>query len=299
LLRLLQSLSECEVKPEEIIVGINGLDPQSSEIARQWKSVFGESFHLMEFAQPLWPGLARNRLVEQCKGEFICFLDDDTAVEKKFFGNFAELVRGQSNVYLFGGPNLGFKDANSSQSFQEILFSSRLASGPFALRYSLGKDHLTSSDRGLTLCNLFISRRHFLELGGFPDASCGEESFLLKLYFQRGWLAFYSSRLFVFHERRLRDEDFFRQIRRYGRGRGMQLVGQSMVRAVIFYFLLILLLPVMAVGFVGLLIYWLLRLRFNLGQLAKAVHFYFSYFKGLCEGLASAFANPQQQRNEW
>ncbi len=162
------------------------------------------------------PGAARNQILKKSFADWIFFCDDDIILPNFFFAIFFKLLKKNSTVNVFGGPNLTPEFSSPIEQAQGIALGLFTVTGPVSNRYSSSSSNNKNSIYSLTLCNLFWKRSDYL----FPnDFYCGEELHLLT----RTPNPFLSSaELSVFHFRRKNWSDFFRQTLKYGIGRTEQ-----------------------------------------------------------------------------
>ncbi len=65
----------------EVIVGVNGLDPETSTLLKDLAATPGVlKFTVMEFLEAQNPSAIRNHLVEKTRGKWVYFSDDDAYV---------------------------------------------------------------------------------------------------------------------------------------------------------------------------------------------------------------------------
>ena len=102
--------------------------------------------------------------------------------------------------------------------------SSKFGSYLSTQRYSPGPNSEYCGEAALILCNLFI-RRRFLGSIPFPENFiCCEESWLLQEIWEKGGKLRYVPELYVYHHRRSTLESLFKQVFKYGEGRGQMSV---------------------------------------------------------------------------
>jgi succinoglycan biosynthesis protein ExoA len=174
----------------------------------------------------VYPGGARNLLVEQATGDLLLFLDDDITANPDLLARVASAAAQHPEAGVFGGPNLTPQGSTSFQVTQGAVLASLVASGPVRHRYGAHPAG-SANERYFTLCNLAV-RRHVM-LPFDPSLLCAEENAVLNELHRRGVEMRYDPNMVVFHERRDDVAGFCRQMHKYGRGRG-QVMRQEPLR---------------------------------------------------------------------
>ena len=168
------------------------------------------------------PSVQRNAALQAAHGDFIYFLDDDSAPEP---GNLHRAVAHfrDPEVQMVGGPNVCPPQAPwIEQVFAQVL-GSWLAFGPSRARYAAVGQVRETSEKELILCNLVARRQAMLELGGFNEALYpNEENALMDELQKRGGRLIYDPRLLVHRRPRSNLKSFARMLMTYGRGRAEQ-----------------------------------------------------------------------------
>jgi glycosyltransferase involved in cell wall biosynthesis len=169
------------------------------------------------------PSLQRNVGAESARGEILVFWDDDSQPGSDYLEKLWERWSKSDTGIVVGGPALPISDGSSRSEALVFFFSSVIGAGPFVGRYRKRTVSMDRSSRKLILCNLSLSRKKFLENGGFsPHLYPQEENeFLSRLGGDRGFT--YDPEVCV---QRLIEGDaigFYQKIFRYGWGRGKRL----------------------------------------------------------------------------
>ena len=91
----------------EILLVVNG-DDQKTLSALQEKYP-----RIIPYKTPaISPAEARNFLIKKAKGEYLCFLDDDTMPCENYFKTALEFIADHNKVDVFGGPDTVFPNAS-------------------------------------------------------------------------------------------------------------------------------------------------------------------------------------------
>jgi len=190
---------------KEFLIILNGEEPKSSELLRsQFKQ--NSEYSLFENKQRLPNGLARNVLIENAKGSYLFFIDDDAFLPIGYGESLKKILTLHPDIEIFGGPDQTPPHASLFQTQVGTALSHPLATGFTKSRHSL--DHSLSgrsvSEKNLTLCNLWVKRTLFKKIPIRFHSSLrrNEENLLLGELVQLGTQMFYFSNLFLYHERK-------------------------------------------------------------------------------------------------
>lgn len=189
----------------EVLVLVNGKD---EETTRYLEEITGNNqlikFTALEKETPV--GEARNILIKQAKGDFLCFLDDDITLPTKYFKQAELFLINNSEVDIFGGPDQTGPYASDFQQVLGAVMETFMAMGPTVKRHS-SKDlseSISGNEINLILCNLWIRKSVLSENDMlFPAGYIrNEENILLAKLEQKNKRLIYLPSLFVFHERK-------------------------------------------------------------------------------------------------
>lgn len=169
------------------------------------------------------PTEQRNRCIVQAREPWIYFLDNDSITGAGTFAALLKILEEQPDAAVAGGPALLLPTAEPVQQAAAAVFSSPLAVGKIASRYSSrGRTRLTT-DNELILCNLFVRRDVFDRVGLFDSRLYpNEENEFLERVQKAGLKIMYGPDVVIHREQRRTVAAFARQVFTYGRGRGEQ-----------------------------------------------------------------------------
>jgi glycosyltransferase involved in cell wall biosynthesis len=258
--RCLESLREAVRQPDLrftyiIHVGINGSDAETV----QFLKTFTEApIKIFEWPKRKRLGEARNTILESIQSDWICFLYYYDELKPDYFVIFEKKFRQYPELSVMGGPNQHIRPKNQCQQAQEDILGSFLISGPYSARYRSKKENLNAPISQLILCNLFMKNSHQMR---FDNRLVGaEENELLKRLAQNYKPYGFFPELSVHHERRPTEELFYAQCIQIGKGRGQW---EALRHPILFpYFLLWLVLPVLAVAYIFANIFIALNFKF-------------------------------------
>jgi GT2 family glycosyltransferase len=91
----IQSILSSKTPDCEIVVVDNG---SADDTPRQLRRQYGERIHVVEIGSNIGPAAARNRGVAVCRGDIICFLDNDTLVHPDWAETALAVFRKDSTV---------------------------------------------------------------------------------------------------------------------------------------------------------------------------------------------------------
>jgi glycosyltransferase involved in cell wall biosynthesis len=124
-------------KQFEVLVAINGYDPDALRILEDPNLNQILSLRVFEFGLPLSPAEARNRLVEKASGEWLYFLDDDAFVDSEILKNFEKVLRDFPTSSIVGGPNLTPPGSTEFEHLSGFALASRFGSSASFITNSL------------------------------------------------------------------------------------------------------------------------------------------------------------------
>lgn len=163
------------------------------------------------------PAGARNFALSQALGQWICFLDDDVELPHHYFETASRILDQSPNVDIFGGPDRTIVRALARERAIGLTLLSPLATATTRLRHGAGESaSQTSNERQLILCNLWIRKSLFSEMGHrFDERFIRNEENIL-LHELRDSRMVYDPDLFVYHRRKTHLPDAGRAVFRSG-----------------------------------------------------------------------------------
>jgi len=164
------------------------------------------------------PAIKRDIGVKNAKGEYIAFLDDDAYPEKNWLKK-AEKTFLEKKVVAVGGPAITPENDSISQKASGLFFETLFGSGGLSFRYKPDKKSFYVDD--FPTVNLFVSKKVFLEVGGFGSEFWpGEDTKFCRELIKKGYKIWYSNEIIVYHHRRKLFKQHLKQIANYGKHRG-------------------------------------------------------------------------------
>ena len=170
------------------------------------------------------PGKKRNYAASIANGEYLCFIDDDAYPGKYWLeeaNNFFLSHDKFPTHILLGGPGVIPEDDNFFSKCSNLFFCS-IFTGISKSKYLVRKKYESFNFDDWPSANMSISKKSFLEIGGFDDNYWpGEDSKLCLNLINSSGKIVYRSNFKVFHYRRSSFLKHFKQIFRYSYTRGL------------------------------------------------------------------------------
>jgi len=235
-LRFLRSHKDFQNIQFSLKICVNGEDPDSLKYLQDFKKQAGFPVSILPLERKLTPAEARNKLLLECKSDWIVFLDDDILLSTRFLQTLASLIGAHPLVDVWGGPNVTDPESQRFQLENGWLLSQALVTGPVSQRYKYSGPSLQPGRQyNLMLCNLAVRRSCLQGLLFKPVFKTAEENEILYRLKANGARMMASDLLFVYHERRMNHRHFLKQIFFYGYGRGQLFVEYSVWQQGLFF----------------------------------------------------------------
>lgn len=169
------------------------------------------------------PTEQRNRCIVRAVEPWIYFLDNDSVPDADTFAALLKILDQYPDAAVVGGPSLLLPTEEAVQQAAAAVFSSPLAVGKIAARYSRRGFARVTDDNELILCNLLV-RRDVFDRVGLLDSRLypNEENEFLARVVQAGLKVVYGPDVAIYREQRRTVAAFAKQVLTYGRGRGEQ-----------------------------------------------------------------------------
>lgn len=184
----------------EILVVNNNSSDNTPKIIRDYTKILAPRLRsVFESRQGL--SHARNRALQEARGEIVCFLDDDVKVDAGWLNAVVEAFE-KYNASIVGGRSyLIFPDGIQRPEWLTERFETLLS------RLDYGDEVLVNTDKDLFGLNFSVLKEIALEIGGFNTSFgrngrsllCGEEKDLLDRIRNAGGIAVYEPNAVVGH----------------------------------------------------------------------------------------------------
>ncbi len=197
-------------KSFEVIIVEDGSSISCEDVVRQWneKYLLGASTHY--FYKPnSGPGPARNYGAERAQGDYLVFLDSDVIVPEGWL----EAVERELPMDFWGGPDRAATDFNPLQKAIDYAMTSPLTTGGIrGGKHRVGRFYPRSFNMG-------VRREVFEAVGGFAPMRFGEDIDLSYRIAEAGFEPRLVPDAWVYHKRRTRWRQFFKQVFNSGAAR--------------------------------------------------------------------------------
>jgi len=165
------------------------------------------------------PSLNRNKGIDNAKGEFVVFLDDDAYINSNYLKKVDEFFNNHGEIDVVGGPQLTPYDDSYFGKISGYALSSKFGAWKLSNRYSVNKENLNVDETSLTSANL-ICKRKVVEKVRFDEKLFpGEDPKFVSDVKKAGFKVAYNPKIIVYHKRRPSYKAFVEQMFNYGRVR--------------------------------------------------------------------------------
>jgi len=207
---LLECLARQTYPPYEVIVVEDGSAISSEEVVDSYRNRLPVSYFLKENGGQ---GFARNYGMERAKGDYFIFFDSDALIE----ADYLEIVNkylSQNPVDLYGGPDTDHPDFTPLQKAISYSMTSLFTTGGIRGR----KKNLGGTFHPRSF-NMGLSREVWEKTGGFQVTRMGEDIIFSITAIRMGFRTALIPEAFIYHKRRTRIRQFYRQLHFFGRAR--------------------------------------------------------------------------------
>jgi glycosyltransferase involved in cell wall biosynthesis len=199
---LLESLTNQQYTNFEVIVVEDGSTLPCKDVVDHYSEMLNLKYFTKENTGP---GTTRNFGAERANGDFFIFFDSDCIIPQQYF---QEIENGlnKHNVDAFGGPDRAHSSFTPIQKAINYSMTSFLTTG--GIRG--GKERFDKFyPRSF---NMGISKKAFVETGGFSKLRFGEDVDFSMRLIEGGFSTQLFPKAFVYHKRRTDFRKFYRQV---------------------------------------------------------------------------------------
>lgn len=155
------------------------------------------------------PGAARNKGLQQAKGDYMLFVDSDCIIPPGYLNSINDYLEVE-NLDAFGGPDTYHPS-----------FSPLLKAINYAMTSFIGTGGTRGSKKSVAKYfprsfNMGIHRKVYETIGGFGDLRHGQDMDYSARIYAAGLKVGFIERAFVYHKRRTSLWKFFKQIHNWG-----------------------------------------------------------------------------------
>lgn len=155
------------------------------------------------------PGDSRNFGMEKASGDYLLFFDSDCLLPSDYLSKLDKYLEG-SPADLFGGPDREHESFTNTQKAINYAMTSFITTGGIRGRKNEAKKYQPRT------FNMGFSRAVYDEVGGFCDLHPGEDPDLSIRIRQAGYSVKLFPDLFVYHNRRIDFQKFYKQVYKFG-----------------------------------------------------------------------------------
>ena len=207
---LLESFSNLEgdFKYEIVIVEDGSLETSEAVV-----NSFREQLHISYyFKSNTGPGDSRNFGMKKAEGDYFIILDSDVILPSNYL---IEVDAFLSKTYYdcFGGPDAAHDSFTNLQKAINFAMTSFITTGGIRGGKQQVKDFQPRS------FNMGLSKKAFLDTGGFGTIHPGEDPDLSLRLLKKGYKTTLIRNAFVFHKRRISWSKFYKQVNKFGKVR--------------------------------------------------------------------------------
>jgi len=207
---LLESFSNLEgdFKYEIVIVEDGSLETSEAVV-----NSFREQLHICYyFKSNTGPGDSRNFGMNKAEGDYFIILDSDVILPSNYL---IEVDAFLSKTYYdcFGGPDAAHDSFTNLQKAINFAMTSFITTGGIRGGKQQVEDFQPRS------FNMGLSKKAFLDTGGFGTIHPGEDPDLSLRLLKKGYKTTLIRNAFVFHKRRISWSKFYKQVNKFGKVR--------------------------------------------------------------------------------
>lgn len=177
-----------------------------------------DKFHVI-VARGKNPSSNRNKGIDNAKGEFVVFLDDDAFIEKNYLKKIDEFFSKHHNINVVGGPQLTPYEDTKFAKISGYALASKFGAWKLANRYIGKKENLNVDETALTSANLICKRKVVEKVRFDENLFPGEDPKFISDVKKAGFKIAYSPDIVVYHKRRPSFNLFVKQMFNYGKVR--------------------------------------------------------------------------------
>lgn len=206
----LESLDLLEHESFEVIIIEDGSSIKSDQLVESFKDRLDITYH---YKINEGPSIGRNVGASMASGEYLIFVDSDCIIPPQYLQIIDKELHPETDV--FGGPDRAHESFTNLQKAINFSMTNLLTTGGI-------RGQKKSVDRYYPRSfNLGIKRPVFLGMGGFPKTKMhpGEDMVFGIELIKRGHKTQYIHDAFVYHKRRTNLNQFYNQIRKFGKVR--------------------------------------------------------------------------------
>ncbi|PVW16536.1 glycosyltransferase [Marixanthomonas spongiae] len=193
-------------KPYEIVIVEDG----SSSTSKAVVDAFSETLNIAYFyKENSGPGLSRNYGMQRAKGDYFIILDSDCLLPSHYLATVDHFLK--NNFYdCYGGADAAHESFSNLQKAINYAMTSFFTTGGIR-----GSKKSVSNFEPRSF-NMGISKKAFIETGGFGTIHPGEDPDLSQRIAKNGFKTTFIPHAYVYHKRRISWQKFYVQVKKFG-----------------------------------------------------------------------------------
>lgn len=224
---LLQSFSELEGEFKyEIVIIEDGSSETSEYVVNSFNDRLNISYY---FKKNTGPGDSRNFGMKNAKGDYFIILDSDVLLPPNYL---IEVDSFLSKTYYdcFGGPDAAHESFTNLQKAINFAMTSFITTGGIRGGKQQVEDFQPRS------FNMGLSKKAFLDTGGFGTIHPGEDPDLSLRLLKKGYKTTLITNAFVYHKRRISWSKFYKQVNKFGKVRPILNQWHPKSKSIVYWF---------------------------------------------------------------
>jgi glycosyltransferase involved in cell wall biosynthesis len=207
---LLGCLAEQTFRSFEVIIVEDGSSRKSDGVVNAFTDRLDVKYFFKENGGQ---GFARNYGFERASGDYFILLDSDALIEPNYLAVVDEKLS-KEHADLYGGPDTDHPSFSPIQKAISYSMTSVFTTGGIR-----GKKNNMGGTFHPRSFNMGISRKVWEKTGGFKTTRMGEDILFSIAAMRLGFKSVLIPEAFIYHKRRTRFIQFYRQLRFFGRAR--------------------------------------------------------------------------------
>ena len=210
----LQELLEClaaqTLRNFEVIIIEDGSLQKSDGVVRSFRDILDIKYFYKENGGQ---GFARNTGFEHASGDYFILLDSDALLEPDYLEIVDETLK-TTFADLYGGPDTDHPSFSPIQKAISYAMTSVFTTGGIRGK----KDNMGGTFHPRSF-NMGLSRLVWEKTGGFKTTRMGEDILFSIAAIRLGFRSILIPEAFIYHKRRTKFDQFFKQLKFFGRAR--------------------------------------------------------------------------------
>jgi glycosyltransferase involved in cell wall biosynthesis len=193
----------------EIVIVEDGSTETSEDIVNSFKRQLNISYY---YKSNSGPGDSRNFGMQKAKGNYFIILDSDVILPSQYLQE-VQTFLDQAYYDCFGGPDAAHPSFSNLQKAINFAMTSFITTGGIR-----GGDRQVEDFQPRSF-NMGLSKKAFLDSGGFGKIHPGEDPDLSLRLQKLGYKTTLIKDAYVFHKRRISWSKFYKQVHKFGKVR--------------------------------------------------------------------------------